>query len=150
MREAPDFKEIDLYDAMDVRFAYSPALICAGLLLANGERVEGLRLLDGLDAMLARLEKNGWAGHGLDSLRAESLALRGATRCRDEVIEARGGSWLAQRLARQTEPYLSALWERDDFRSLMREVEARNADMRARFLRINSATSSPVPASPPR
>jgi len=137
LRAEPDFKESDLYNAMDVRFAYSPAMICAGLLLAKGEQAEGLRLLDGVDAMLARLEKNGWAGHGLDALRAESLALRGqpdaAMRSLKRAV-SRGwrGAWRAQ-----TEPYLSALWQREDFRSLMKEVEARNADMRARFLRVN-------------
>ncbi len=139
LRASPDFKESDLYNVMQVRGAYSPALICAGLLLANGKRTEGLRLLDGLDAMLARLEKNGWGGHGLDSLRAESLALRGqpdaAMRSLKRAV-ARGwrSAWRAQ-----TEPYLSSLWQRDDFRSLMKDVEARNADMRARFLRFNSA-----------
>ena len=133
---------------MQVRVAYSSALICAGVLLANGERAEGLRLLDGLDAMLARLEKNGWAGHGLDSLRAESLALRGqpdaAMRSLKRAV-ARGwrSAWRAQ-----TDPYLSSLWEREDFKSLMKEVEARNADMRARFLRVNSApTARDHPAS---
>ena len=141
LRAAPDFKESDLYDVKQVRFAYSPALICAGLLLANGERAEGLRLLDGLEAMLARLEKNGWAGHGLDSLRAESLALRGqpddAMRSLKRAV-ARGwrSAWRAQ-----SEPYLSTLWQRDDFRSLMKDVEARNADMRARFLRVKAATA---------
>ena len=151
LRAAPDFKESDLYGVRDVRLAYSHALICAGLLLANGERAEGLRLLDGLEAMLARLEKNGWAGHGLDSLRAESLAMRGQPNAAMQSLKravARGwrGAWRAQ-----TEPYLSALWERDDFKSLMREVEARNADMRARFLRVKSSASasSHLPAQAP-
>jgi TolB-like protein/DNA-binding winged helix-turn-helix (wHTH) protein len=145
LRAAPDFRESDLYNAMDVRFAYSPALICAGLLLAKGDQVEGLRLLDGVDAMLARLEQNGWAGHGLDALRAESLALRGQSDAAMRSLKravSRGwrGAWRAQ-----TDPYLSALWQREDFRSLMKEVEARNADMRARFLRVNPLSGrSPV------
>ena len=138
-----------MYGVMQVRVGYSPALICAGVLLASGERAEGLRLLDGLDGMLARLEKNGWGDTGLDSLRAQSLALRGqpdaAVRSLRRAV-ARGwrSAWTAQ-----TEPYLSSLWEREDFKSLMKEVEARNAEMRARFLQINSPTPPSDLITPP-
>lgn len=51
----------------------------------------------------------------------------------------------------QTDPYLSALWEREDFKTLMKEVEARNAEMRARFLKISApASSSREPQPRPR
>jgi len=138
LRAAPGYQEIDLYDPMQVRVAHSSALICAAVLLDTGDRAEGLRLLDVLDAFLARLEKHGWANHGLDLIRAQSLALRGqpdaAMRALQRAV-ARGwrNAWRAQ-----TDPYLSALWEREDFKSLMKEVEARNAEMRARFLKINA------------
>jgi len=51
----------------------------------------------------------------------------------------------------QTYPYLASLWEREDFKSLMKEVEARNAEMRARFLELNpAATRLRVPQRPAR
>jgi len=143
LRAAPGYQEVDLYDVTQVRVEHSSALICAAVLLASDERTEGLRLLDGLDALLKRLEDNGWANEGLDSLRAQSLALRGqpdaAMRSLQRAV-ARGwrGAWRAQ-----TEPYLSSLWERDDFKSLMKEVEARNAEMRARFLKTNAPVTRP-------
>lgn len=142
LRAAPSYQEIDLYDAMQLRVAHSSALICAAVLLDSGERAEGERLLDALDVFLARLEEGGWANQGLDSVRAQSLALRGqpdaAMRALQRAV-ARGwrNAWRAQ-----TDPYLSSLWEREDFKSLMREVEARNADMRARFLKTNAPTSN--------
>ena len=135
LRAAPGYQEIDLYDVAQVRVGYSSALICAGVLLASDERAAGLHLLDGLDNLLDRLEKNGWENQGVDSLRAQSLALRGkpdaAVRSLRRAV-ARGwrSAWTAQ-----TDPYLSSLWEREDFKSLMKEVEARNAEMRARFLK---------------
>jgi TolB-like protein/DNA-binding winged helix-turn-helix (wHTH) protein/Tfp pilus assembly protein PilF len=149
LRAAPDYQEIDLYGVTQVRQGNSAALICAGVLLASGDREEGLRLLLGLDNLLDRLEKNGWEHQGIDSLRAQSLALRGqpdaAVRSLRRAV-ARGwrNAWTAQ-----TDPYLSSLWEREDFKSLMKEVEARNADMRARFLKINtpSQDSRPPPQS---
>ena len=130
-----------------IRVEHSSALICAGVLLATGDRAEGLRLLEELDQLLDRLEKNGWANPGLDSIRAQSLAMRGqgdaAMRSLQRAV-ARG--WRNAPNA-QTDPYLSSLWERDDFRELMKEVEARNAEMRARFLRSTPAT---VPDPKPR
>jgi TolB-like protein/DNA-binding winged helix-turn-helix (wHTH) protein len=151
LRAAPGYQEIDLYDVTQVRVAHSSALICAGVLLESGERTEGLRLLDGLDNLLDRLEKNGWAHQGLDALRAQSAALRGqpdaAMRSLRRAV-ARGwrNAWRAQ-----TDPYLSTLWEREDFKSLMQEVEARNAEMRARFLKNNAPTAQGrAPASSPR
>lgn len=149
LRAAPGYQEIDLYDVPQVRYAHSSALICAAVLLASGERAEGMRLLDGLDSLLDRLEKNGWEHWGLDALRAQSLALRAqpdaAMRSLERAV-ARGwrNAWTAQ-----TDPYLSALWEREDFKSLMKEVEARNAEMRARFLKLNPPTP-PVPQRPAR
>lgn len=143
LRAAPGYTELDLYDAAQVRAQFSPALICAAVLLDSGDREEGLRLLDELDAFLARLEEGGWANHGIDSIRADSLALRGqpdaAMRSLERAV-ARGwrNAWGAQ-----TAPYLSSLWEREDFKSLMKEVEARNADMRARFLQANAPATAP-------
>ena len=148
LRAAPDYQEIDLYGVTQVRQGNSAALICAGVLLESGDREEGLRLLLGLDNLLDRLEKNGWEHQGIDSLRAQSLALRGqpdaAVRSLRRAV-ARGwrNAWTAQ-----TDPYLSSLWEREDFKSLMKEVEARNADMRARFLKINAP--SPESRHPPQ
>jgi TolB-like protein/DNA-binding winged helix-turn-helix (wHTH) protein len=147
-RAAPGYQESDLYDVAQVRVGHSPASICAAVLLATGERTEGLRLLDGLDAMLERLENNGMANQGLDAIRADALALRGqpdgAMRSLQRAV-ARGwrNAWKAQ-----TDPYLSPLWEREDFKTLMKEVEARNAEMRARFLKIN-APAAPIPRTAP-
>jgi tetratricopeptide (TPR) repeat protein len=151
LRAAPGYQEVNLYDVEQVRVGHSSALICAAVLLASDERTEGLRLLDGLDALLKRLEENGWADQGLDSLRAQSLALRGqpdaAMRSLQRAV-ARG--WRSASTA-QTYPYLASLWEREDFKSLMKEVEARNAEMRARFLELNAPVTRPrEPQHPPR
>jgi len=151
LRAAPGYQEVNLYDVAQVRVGHSSALICAAVLLASGERAEGLRLLDGLDALLKRLEDNGWANHGVDSLRAQSLALRGqpdaAMRSLQRAV-ARG--WRSASTA-QAYPYLAVLWEREDFKALMKEVEARNAEMRARFLELNAPVTRPrVPQRPVR
>jgi TolB-like protein/DNA-binding winged helix-turn-helix (wHTH) protein len=138
MRAVPGFTEAELFETRHVRAGHAPALVCASLLLAQGERAEGLRLLDRLDEMLAQLERNGYAHYGLDSLRAESLALRGQP---DEAMRSlrravtRGWrhAWRAQ-----TEPFLAPLRDRDDFKALIKEVEARNDEMRARFHELNT------------
>ena len=135
----PGFNERELVRPEQVFTGYSPAVICAGLLLATGERERALRMLADLDATLDRLERNGWDNHGLYSLRAESLALRGEGDAAMQSLHravARGWrmAWRAQ-----TEPYLASLWGREDFKALMKDVEARNASMRARYL--NSAAN---------
>jgi tetratricopeptide (TPR) repeat protein len=139
MRSTPAYEDSELFVPRQVRAGHSPGLVCASLLLAQGEREEGLKLLDKLDAMLSRLEANGMAHHGIDSLRAESLALRGKP---DEAMRSlrravsRGwrASWRAE-----IDPFLAPLRERDDFKALIREVEARNDEMRARFHRLKQS-----------
>ena len=69
---APEFKEANLYDTEQVRNGFSPAIFAAGALFASGEPQRAAKILDGLEAMLDRLEANGWATYGIDSLRAES------------------------------------------------------------------------------
>jgi len=129
--DSPEFTEAGLYDAEQVRNGFSPAIILAGALFATGETKRAARILDGLDEMLDRLEKNGWANYGIDSLRAESLALRGqgdaAMRALQRAVD-RGwrSSWRAKE-----EPYLDSLRNRNDFQALLKDVEARNALMRA-------------------
>ena len=150
LRAAPGFQEFDLYDVTQVRVEHSSALICAAVLLADGERAEGLRLLDGLDAMLERFEKNGGASQGLDSIRAQSLALRGEFDAAMRSLQRAVARGWRNAPAAQTSPYLSSLWEREDFKSLMKDVEARNADMRARYLKTNPPTAAAPPSGPPR
>jgi len=134
--ELPGFNERELVKPEQVITGYSPAVICAGVLLDTGERDRALRLLADLDEMLDRLEKNGWANHGLYSLRAESQALRGQGDAAMQSLQravARGWrlAWHAQ-----AEPYLASLRAREDFKALMKDVEARNASMRARYLKV--------------
>jgi len=135
--DAPDFKDADLYGTEQIRNGFSPATIAAGALIASGERERAVKILDGFDEMLDRLEQNGWANYGVDSLRAESLALRGdgdgAMRSLRRAVD-RGwrGAWRAKE-----EPYLASLRDRRDFQELLSEVEARNASMRARYLNLN-------------
>jgi DNA-binding winged helix-turn-helix (wHTH) protein/TolB-like protein/tetratricopeptide (TPR) repeat protein len=139
MRSTSAYEDRELFVPRQVRAGHSPGLVCASLLLAQGEREEGLALLDKLDAMLSRLEANGMVHHGVDSLRAESLALRGKP---DEAMRSlrravsRGwrASWRAE-----TDPFFASLRERDDFKELIREVEARNDEMRARFHRLKQS-----------
>jgi tetratricopeptide (TPR) repeat protein len=139
--DAPEFKPAELYDTDQIRNGFSPAIFAAGALFAMGERERAAKILDGLDALLDRLEANGWATYGIDSLRAESLALRGdgdaAMRSLRRAVD-RGwrGAWRARE-----EPYLASLSQRPDFQALLRDVEARNASMRARFVEISSPSS---------
>lgn len=138
--DVPDFDTADLYQTETIRSGYSAAIIVGGALLATGERDRAVKILDGLEALLDRLETNGWATYGIDSLRAESLALRGdgdgAMRSLRRAVD-RGwrGAWRAKE-----EPYLASLRERSDFQELIKDVEARNASMRARS--VNLITSA--------
>jgi len=143
--DAPVFKDADLYDTEQIRNGFSYAIIAGGVLFATGERKRAEQILDRLEAMLDRLEANGWATNGIDSLRAESLALRGdgdaAMRSLRRAVD-RGwrGAWRANE-----EPYLASLRERHDFQELLKDVERRNASMRARYLDL---TPAHVPANP--
>jgi len=101
-----------------------------GLLLrdCSGGTFDGNHLVDNTVAIFMdnsnrnhvtanRLEDNGWANQGLDSLRAQSLALRGqpdaAMRSLQRAV-ARG--WRSASTA-QAYPYLAVLWEREDFKA---------------------------------
>jgi DNA-binding winged helix-turn-helix (wHTH) protein/TolB-like protein/Flp pilus assembly protein TadD len=140
IRSTEEYSDRDLFNPSQIRAAHAPALVFASLLFARGDREEGTELLDKLDGMLDRAEKNGVVHYGLDSLRAESLAVRGKP---DEAMRSlrravtRGWreAWRAE-----TGPYFASLRERDDFKALIREVEARNDEMRARFHRLKRAT----------
>jgi tetratricopeptide (TPR) repeat protein len=139
--DAPGFDTADLYRTDAIRSGFSPAIVAGGALLAVGERERAMKILDGLESQLDRLEANGWTTYGIDSLRAESRALQGdgdgAMRSLRRAVD-RGwrGAWLARE-----EPYLASLRGRQDFQDLLRDVEARNASMRARYL---EPTTPPV------
>ena len=142
--DARGFNEADLYGTEQIRNGFSPALIAAGVLFASGYRERAVKMLDGLDALLDRLEANGWASYGVDSLRAESLALRGngdsaMHSLRRAVDRGWRGAWRARE-----DPYLATLRDRPDFQELLKDVEARNASMRARYLDVIAA-GHPLP-----
>jgi len=139
--DSPGFEDTDLYDTEQIRNGFSPAIIAAGALFAVGEREHAGKILDGFETLLDRLEANGWATYGIDSLRAESRALRGdgdaaMHALRRAVDRGWRGAWRARE-----EPYLAALRERGDFQELIRDVEARNTSMRARYLSLTAPAS---------
>jgi len=146
--DAPEFNEADLYKTESIRSGFSPAIIVGGALLAAGERDRAAKVLQGLEALLDRLENNGWATYGIDSLRAESLALQGdgdgAMRSLRRAVD-RGwrGAWRARE-----EPYLASLRGRRDFLELLQDVEARNASMRARYLELSAVQAKAAAADP--
>jgi TolB-like protein/DNA-binding winged helix-turn-helix (wHTH) protein/tetratricopeptide (TPR) repeat protein len=139
--ELPGFSERELVKPEQILAGYSPAVICAGLLLATGERDHALQLLGDLDEMLDRMERNGWANHGLYSLRAESLALRGQGDAAMQSLNRAVARGWRQAWRAQVEPYLASLRGREDFKALIKDVEARNASMRARYLKTVTVTA---------
>jgi TolB-like protein/DNA-binding winged helix-turn-helix (wHTH) protein/tetratricopeptide (TPR) repeat protein len=137
----PGFNPRELANPEQVRNGFSAAVICAGVLIETGRRERALEMLADLDRLLDRLERNGWASHGLDSLRAESAALQGRPEDAMQALRravARGwrGAWRAQ-----MDPSMASLAGREDFAALIRDVEARNASMRARFLELSRPRS---------
>ena len=142
---APEFKEANLYDTEQARNGFSPAIFAAGALFASGEPQRAAKILDGLEAMLDRLEANGWATYGIDSLRAESVALRGdgdaaMHSLRRAVDRGWRGAWRARE-----EPYLASLSGRRDFKELLRDVEVPMHRMRARYLELTPRADGPSP-----
>lgn len=135
----PGFDERELSNPEQVRHGFSAGVTCAAVLIATGESERGLKMLTDLDVLLDRLEKNGWASQGLDSLRAESAALRGnADAAMHSLRRAVARGWREAWLA-QVVPSMASLAGREDFKALIKDVEARNASMRARFLKDAAA-----------
>jgi TolB-like protein/DNA-binding winged helix-turn-helix (wHTH) protein/Tfp pilus assembly protein PilF len=83
----------DMFDASQIRFEYSAALIRAGIeLKGGGDKGKATQILKSFDRMIATYEENGGRHFGLHALRAESLALQGRTR---EAQEALNTAWKA-------------------------------------------------------
>jgi len=83
----------DMFDASQIRFEYSAALIRANIeLKGGGDKAKAMLILKNFDRMLATYEENGGRHFGLYILRAESLALQGKAR---EAQEALNTAWKA-------------------------------------------------------
>jgi len=81
----------DMFDASQIRFEYSAALIRAGIeLKGGGDKARAMEILKNFDHMLATYEENGGRHFGLYALRAESLALQGKI---GEAQEALNTAW---------------------------------------------------------
>jgi TolB-like protein/DNA-binding winged helix-turn-helix (wHTH) protein len=81
----------DMFDASQIRFEYSAALIRANIeLQGGGDQSKAADILKRFDRMLATYEDNGGEHFGLYALRAESLALQGKM---DEAQEALNTAW---------------------------------------------------------
>jgi len=81
----------DMFDASQIRFEYSAALIRAGIeLKGGGDEAKAMQILKNFDRMLARYEENGGKHFGLYALRAESLTLQGKT---SDAQEALNTAW---------------------------------------------------------
>jgi hypothetical protein len=80
-----------MFDASQIRFEYSAALIRASIeLKGGGDKARALLILKNFDRMLATYEENGGKHFGLHILRAESLALQGKA---GEAQEALNTAW---------------------------------------------------------
>jgi len=81
----------DMFDASQIRFEYSAALIRAGIeLKGGGDKAKAAEILKKVDHMLETYESNGGRHFGLYALRAESLALQGKM---GEAQEALDNAW---------------------------------------------------------
>jgi len=100
----------DLYDASQIRHAYSSALVHAAIeLRGGGDRAAALKMLTTLDEMLARYRRNGGRHYGAWSLEAESLALQGKPGDAEAALkEAYARGWRSQWRA-DREPYLQGV-----------------------------------------
>jgi serine/threonine-protein kinase len=117
------YQAAELVDPSYVKNGYSAAVIVAGVEMAAGNRDAALRVLQPLDEMLDKMEKDGGACSGLYSLRAESLALRGEPdRAMAALQRAHEQGWRLSQSAR-TERYLLSLQQRDDFKALLKKVD---------------------------
>ena len=117
------FQQAELVDPSYVKNGFSEAAVVAAVQMAAGDRDAALRALKPLDDMLDRMEKEGGACHGLYSLRAESLALRGdQERAMLALKKAYEQGWRLSQSAR-SEKFLQSLHQREDFKALMTRID---------------------------
>ncbi len=127
------FTSEDLESPWLARTGRSFLMISALVLRANGEAAAADQRLAQLEKLLARMEGSGVRTAGLFELKAQLAALHG--RGDDAVIALRRAvdlGWSAAWLA-EHEPYFASLRGRDDFRTLLAAVHARNAGTAAKL-----------------
>lgn len=139
---APDFATVELAHRAAIKSGTSYQLPLAMLELRNGQRQAAMTRLNGLLRLLDELERNGYVGWGIHSVRADALALSGdADAALIEMQRAVELGWRSTWAARH-DPYLTALFEREDFRALMESVEQLNAAERSRYAALTGAIQS--------
>jgi adenylate cyclase len=138
---SPRFEPGDLSSGWLARTGKSYALILAGTARAGGDEPEALKRLAELETLLARMEDGGMRRHGIFLLRAQLAAMRGQS---DVAIahlkRAAEFGWRDVRAA-ESEPYLAALRERQEYRELLDRIRARNDSDAIRWLEGQKARS---------
>ncbi len=101
---------VDRLDGGQIRHAASAVLVRAGVELeSQGDVARANKLLDDLDGLLDKFERNGGRHYGLYSLRAESLALRGKkAEAQAAIDEAWRRGWRSAWTLR-TEPWFAGI-----------------------------------------
>jgi TolB-like protein/DNA-binding winged helix-turn-helix (wHTH) protein/tetratricopeptide (TPR) repeat protein len=127
------FTNEDLESPWFARTGRSYLLVSAMALRANGEEAAADRRLGQLETLLTHMTDSGVRTAGVYELKAQLAAMRGRG---DDAIAALkravdlgwSGAWLAEH-----EPYFASLRNREDFRSLLAAVRARNASTAAKL-----------------
>jgi len=127
------FTSDDLESPWLARTGRSFLLVSAMVLRKNGEVAAAEQRLARLETLLARMEDSGVRTAGLYELKAQLGAMQGrgdnaVAALRRAVDLGWSAAWLAEH-----EPYFDSVRSRDDFRSLLATVRARNAGTAAKL-----------------
>ena len=139
---ARDFESLQTAQHSAASWGVSFQLPLALLELRSGDREAGAQRVSQLLRLLDEMERNGYAGWGVHSLRADAYGLMGdADKAMESLQRAVEVGWRSD-WAAQRDPYLSALFERDDFKTLMRSVQDLSATERRRYAALAAQTAT--------
>ena len=137
---APDFESLQTAQHSAASWGMSFQLPFALLELRSGDRDAGVQRVSQLLLLLDEMERNGYASWGVYSLRADAYGLLGeADKAMESLQRAVEAGWRSDWAALR-DPYLAALFDRDDFKALMRSVEELNAMEWGRYVAAQTAT----------
>jgi TolB-like protein/DNA-binding winged helix-turn-helix (wHTH) protein len=132
--EAPDFATLVAASRASLKWGSSYHLPLALVDLRGGRREAGTARIRELLGTLDDLERNGYVGWGIHSLRADALALLGDADGSMQALRRAADHGWRSTWAAQCDPYLAILFERPDYQALIRDVERLNAAERERYV----------------